>query len=38
MGCNQSSATSSVHELRVSEIPCTPEEIGKYLNKVRANP
>lgn len=37
MGCNQT-ATASVGEARVAEIPCTAEEIGRFINDLRANP
>lgn len=38
MGCNQSVPDTVVLESKVSEIPCQPEDIGKYLNDIRANP
>jgi hypothetical protein len=37
MGCNQSAAVTT-QQAKVSEIPCTPEDIGRYINDIRANP
>lgn len=37
MGCNQSTL-NTVPEVQISEVPCQPDDIGKYLNEFRANP
>lgn len=37
MGCNQASP-EMIHQGKVTEIPCTPEDIARYINDVRANP
>ena len=38
MGCNNTTPALVSENNSVQEIPCTPEEIGRYLNDVRANP
>ena len=38
MGCNQTSDESALIIPKMLEIPCTAEEMGKYLNDMRANP
>ena len=37
MGCNQSGSVA-VQQAKVSEIPCSPEEVARYINDIRANP
>ncbi len=37
MGCNQT-VPSSIIQAKVAEIPCTAEEVGRYINDIRANP
>lgn len=38
MGCNQSASNTVPQTAKVSEIPCQPDDIGRYLNDIRANP
>jgi hypothetical protein len=37
MGCSQGGSVA-IQQARVAEIPCSAEEIGRYINDIRANP
>ena len=37
MGCSQPSS-NAIQQARIAEIPCTAEEIGRYINDIRAYP
>lgn len=37
MGCNQTSP-AAVERVAVAQIPCTVEDVARYINDVRADP
>ena len=38
MGCNQAIEENALNAQKLFDIPCAPEEVGKYLNDIRENP
>lgn len=37
MGCSQTGSIA-IQQARVAEVPCTAEDVGRYINDIRANP